>query len=336
MISTTLVCAIFAVALLILLRMLWTDRLRALAQDYSDFSIAADRLALGFHEVCRSVLNADALAFLVKNAPPNVVTSFRVRQQQLARLSLRVANDSLLHCLLKTSVVRPAFPIRRTIENSLSKVKASLLLILCALGRAGLWVFQGLSCGIPRQMQLWFPAKVLSTFGATVTYFFAAAHPVATLPCNERRAEHAEPSVGLHENPLVREIEDALSKALPNDLSRMIYLATLRDNNTGGYFHPDLARRFTVGASDHAMSICHEAAYQRLVALELEDLTDQLDVYFAEIHVPKMRSVDQWKKLRAYRATIPIQADPISAEVLFMKIEVALAILEARLPAQGE
>jgi len=36
----------------------------------------------------------------------------------------------------------------------------------------------------------------------------------------------------------------------------------------------------------------------------------------------------------AVRATIPIAAEPISVETLFMKIDVALAILEARLPAR--
>jgi len=116
----------------------------------------------------------------------------------------------------------------------------------------------------------------------------------------------------------------------------MIYIATLRDNNTGGYFHPDLARRFTLWTADRAMLVCHQEIYERLVSLELEDLTDQLDVYFRSILGPRVRSIENWRKLRAYRATIPIHADPISAEVLFMKIDVALAILEARLPARTE
>jgi len=113
----------------------------------------------------------------------------------------------------------------------------------------------------------------------------------------------------------------------------MIYIGTLRDNNTGGYFHPDLARRFTLPAADQAMLVCHQEIYERLVSLELEDLTDQLDIYFGSLRGARARSIGNWRKLQAYRATIPIHADPISAEILFMKIDVALAILEARLPA---
>jgi hypothetical protein len=135
---------------------------------------------------------------------------------------------------------------------------------------------------------------------------------------------------------VVDDIRTALSAALPNDLSRMICLATLRDNNTGGYFHPELARRFTVEASDRAMLVCHRELYERLVSLALEDLTDQLDAYFASTHAPKTRSIEYWKKLRAYRVTNPIGADPISAEILFMKVEVALAILEARASSRAQ
>ena len=159
------------------------------------------------------------------------------------------------------------------------------------------------TCGIiPRRVQLWLPARVLPAVGASVT--------------DEGRG--------------------ALARVLPNDISRMIYIATLRDNNTGCYFHPDLACRFMLGAADRAMLVCHQEIYERLVSVELEELTDQINFYFGSIRAPRGRSIANWKKPRAYRATIPIHADPISAEILFMKIDIALAILEARLPVRTQ
>ena len=80
------------------------------------------------------------------------------------------------------------------------------------------------------------------------------------------------------------------------------------------------------------MLACHREIYETVMALPLEDLTDQLDVYMATVPVPKERLIESWTKLRAYRATIPMDADPISTEIFFMKVEVAVAILEARLP----
>ena len=37
----------------------------------------------------------------------------------------------------------------------------------------------------------------------------------------------------------------ALRVSLPNDLSRLIFLAILRDNNSGHYHHPEVAQRFS-------------------------------------------------------------------------------------------
>jgi hypothetical protein len=128
----------------------------------------------------------------------------------------------------------------------------------------------------------------------------------------------------------------ALTVSLPNDLSRLIFLATLRDNNSGHYFHPDVARRFSVNVADRAMLACHQRVYKQVVALSIEDLTDQLDLYVTTVPAPRERMIESWTKLKAYRATIPIDTDPISAEIFFMKVEVAVAILEARLPYRLE
>ena len=137
------------------------------------------------------------------------------------------------------------------------------------------------------------------------------------------------------ETSLGQQIHEALLEALPNNLSRMIYLATLRDNNSGHYYYPELTRRFSAEVVDCAMLACHGQLFDRVVQLSLEDLTESLDVYMASTHVLKARVIQSWKKLRAYRATIPIDSDPISAEVFFMKVEVAVSILEARLPANS-
>jgi len=50
------------------------------------------------------------------------------------------------------------------------------------------------------------------------------------------------------------------------------------------------------------------------------------------VPVPRGRLIESWTKLKAYRATIPMDTDPIAAEIFFMKVDVAVAILEARLP----
>ncbi len=335
-VTTTILAAALCSVLLSLARFLSVNKSRVVADldAYRSF----DRLVFRFHEVYRSVLDPKALTFLAKNAPAYAITSYRMRQQQLAQLSLRVVRDTVLHSMADRSGFESALSIRHAVESSISKAKASFLLLVCFVGHVGLWIFQCLSSGIPRRVQLWLPAKVLSAVGAAVSYVSHDLRETTVAP--GRVSEMNTPSTASRgdgsEGPVTDELRGALGRVLPNDISRMIYIATLRDNNTGGYFHPDLARRFTLWTADRAMLVCHQEIYERLVSLELEDLTDQLDVYFRSILGPRVRSIENWRKLRAYRATIPIHADPISAEVLFMKIDVALAILEARLPARTE
>jgi hypothetical protein len=288
------------------------------------------------HEVCRSVLNPGSLSFVEANAPWDVVNSFEVRQQRLASLSLQVAGALLkrhLRATHRNSFNRPLLPLFR---SQVSRIKSVMLLVACTLGRLGLGVLGALWHGIPRHVQIGFSATILRNVGDLLTDSriddetrsknLADADAIRVDAIKNVYAEESR------DGEVAADILRALSVSLPNELSRLIFLATLRDNNSGHYFHPDLARRFSERMADRAMLACHQRIYKQVVALSIEDLTDQLDWYVTTIPAPRERMIQSWTKLKAYRATIPMDADPISAEIFFMKVEVAVAILEARLP----
>ena len=304
--------------------------------NYSSSCRSSARLVFGFREICRTVLDPNVVTFLTENAPAEVAASFRVRQEQLTRFSLRVASDALFRRLIGKRDRHSESSFQGIIKRLVSRTEDSFLLFVCNIGRASLWFLKSLSYGIPRRVQLWVPAKVLSGIAGMVRHFASESNSEIELSDGDKDhlSENLAPDTGKGEGAVADDIRAAISMALPNDLSRMICLATLRDNNTGGYYHPELARRFSIEAADRAMLLCHRELYERLVSVTLEDLTDQLDVYFATAQAPKIRLIENWKKLRAYRATIPADADAISTEILFMKIEVALAILEARVPSK--
>lgn len=332
--TTTILTAALCCVLLYAVRVLWVNKNRVILGV--DRYRSLDQLALQFDEICRNILDPKALTFLTENAPAHAIASYRVRQRQLTQFSLQVAGDAALRNIATRRDLESAPSIRRAVGRSFVKARAGFLLLACLIGRVGLWTFERLSAAIPRRVHPWLPSKILSAIGASVSYVShdlaedtsAATHVSVLYTTNAVSHEYAT------ESSIADEVRRALERVLPNDISRLIYIATLRDNNTGGYFHPDLARRFTLADADHAMLACHQEIYKRLVSLDLEDLTDQLDAYFGSVRAAKARCIENWRRLRAYRATIPIHADPISAEILFMKIDVALAVLEARLPAK--
>jgi len=288
-----------------------------------------------FHEVCRSVLNPGSLSFVAANAPWEVVHSFEARQQRLASFSLQLASTMLVRQLRTTE--RNSFNRSLLLLQSFPlKMKHLMLLIACTIGRLGLGVLGVLRHGVPRHLQIGLSANILRNVGNVLTD--SEINDETNLENLSGKTVIRPYVLGMHyavesgDGEVAADILRALTVSLPNDLSRLIFLATLRDNNSGHYFHPDLARRFSECIADRAMLACHRRIYRQVVALSIEDLTDQLDLYVTTIPAPRERMIESWTKLKAYRATIPMDTDPISAEIFFMKVEVAVAILEARLP----
>ena len=122
-------------------------------------------------------------------------------------------------------------------------------------------------------------------------------------------------------------INDSLLATLPNDLTRMIYLASLRDCNSGLYLHPELSHQRGLHAADRAFRICHEQIFRRLLTTRLRDYVLQLEEYIRYTRGETITMLKTWKSLQAYRATVPVGAPPTSAELFFLNLSIALEIL---------
>jgi len=117
----------------------------------------------------------------------------------------------------------------------------------------------------------------------------------------------------------------------PRPLDRLIYLASMRDYNTGVYYHDGLASRYSPEVACEAMADCHKEAFRQLVANSLEEVVEQLEAYMASTHTSPGDFVAAWKGLEPYRVAVPVESDPLAAQFLFSTFKVALAILESRL-----
>jgi len=124
---------------------------------------------------------------------------------------------------------------------------------------------------------------------------------------------------------------------IPRSLDRLIYLASMRDYNTGLYYHDGLASRFTQEVACQALADCHRDAFNQLVSCSLRELVAQMEEYISATHTSPRNFVTAWKKLEPYRVAVPVETDPVVAHFLFSSFKIALAVLEARLhSAQAE
>lgn len=116
----------------------------------------------------------------------------------------------------------------------------------------------------------------------------------------------------------------------PNPLGRLIYLASLRDYNSGLYYHDGLASRFSEEAACEALADSHREAYRELLSSSLEDIVAQLEGYMLSTGRDSYEFLSAWKSLRPYQVAIPAETNPLAAEFLFSNLKIALAILESR------
>jgi hypothetical protein len=114
---------------------------------------------------------------------------------------------------------------------------------------------------------------------------------------------------------------------LPNDLTRMLYLASLRDCNSGRYLHPQLSPRIGVEEADQALSACHDQLFRRLLITPASAYVLQMEEYIRYTRANRSVVLQTWQSLQAYRSTVPVHALPVYAELFCLNIELALTIL---------
>jgi hypothetical protein len=115
---------------------------------------------------------------------------------------------------------------------------------------------------------------------------------------------------------------------LPNDLTRMLFLASLRDCNSGRYLHPQLSQTVGVEEADHVLSVCHQQIFRNLLNTPASGYALQLEEYIRYTRADRSVVLDTWQALRAYRSTVPVHATALYCELFCLNIELALTILK--------
>jgi hypothetical protein len=132
------------------------------------------------------------------------------------------------------------------------------------------------------------------------------------------------------------DLQNRTLTALPNMLSRLVYLASTRDYSTGRYFHEGMAWRFGQETTEAVLAAAHRATLRTLVMSSLSDLAAQIEAYLRATEEPLESVLDVWQKLHPYRVIIPINTDPLSAEMLFSNIRIALEFVRSHWAAEAD
>ena len=126
---------------------------------------------------------------------------------------------------------------------------------------------------------------------------------------------------------LMQDFEQRTLKEMPGRFRRMIYLASLRDYNTGRYHHYGLETRYPEAAVDAALRRCHLQTFEALLAMSLQEQTEDLLTFFEALREEPTRLVEAWEQLKAYQILPPEEALPLARTLFDENIEIMLKLL---------
>ena len=128
---------------------------------------------------------------------------------------------------------------------------------------------------------------------------------------------------------VVEDLQGHTLETLQRMFSRLIYLASLRDYNTGRYHHYGLENRYASEAVDEGLRRCHAQTFEALVALPLQEQTQDLLRFFESLKADGSRLVEVWQRLRAYQMLPPEDCHPLARELFNKNTEIILEVLRA-------
>jgi hypothetical protein len=130
--------------------------------------------------------------------------------------------------------------------------------------------------------------------------------------------------------PAQEAYDDLLRRTLAKiscDLERLVYIASLRDYNTGSYRHDGLSARFSPAIACQALEMAHRDIFYRVAALPLRELVKQMKTYLQASRENEDDVLRAWRRLEPYRIAVPMKVHPTAAALFISNLKLALAIL---------
>jgi len=114
---------------------------------------------------------------------------------------------------------------------------------------------------------------------------------------------------------------------IPSTFGRLVYLASLRDQNTGRYEHHGLAQMFGEIETDRTLRESHEQAFSVWLGFDLERQKADLDLYLSSLQADKRTIVATWIRLTPYRNLMPTAVRDPERRLYLSDLETLLDLL---------
>jgi hypothetical protein len=114
---------------------------------------------------------------------------------------------------------------------------------------------------------------------------------------------------------------------IPTVFGRLVYLAGLRNLNSGRYEHHGLALVFNADDASRALKKSHKQVFADWLSFDLEQQLADLDLYLTDLPEDKKTVLKAWTKFAPYKGLIPSSARGVERKLYLAELQVMLGVL---------
>src|SRR5262249_51638458 len=137
--------------------------------------------------------------------------------------------------------------------------------------------------------------------------------------------------MGKEEEKALRDLWSRTLSQIPTTFGCLVYLASLRDPNTGRYHHYGLAQVYTELQAERALRLSHIQAFNEWLGLSLEQQRSDLEEYLSSLEGDRRTVLENWKTLSPYKNLPPADASQAQRQLFVSDLEIILELLRREL-----
>ena len=110
-------------------------------------------------------------------------------------------------------------------------------------------------------------------------------------------------------------------------LGRLVYLAGLRNVNTGLYEHFGLSERAGADAADRLIRRAHMETFRQWLSLGLPQQRVELETYFSGLEADRLSILLNWLNLTPYAVWVPAETLDVERKLFYTDLEAVLEMI---------
>jgi hypothetical protein len=114
---------------------------------------------------------------------------------------------------------------------------------------------------------------------------------------------------------------------IPSVFGRLVYLASLRNANSGRYEHHGLTLVFGEEDANKALKKSHIQVFREWLSFNLEQQKADLDLYLSGLYEDKRTVLTTWRELAPYRNLVPVRLRGVEKRLYTADLKALLELM---------